>query len=233
MTKAITPTHETYGELQTAYSHLNQELFAGQLPGCLITLQRRKNTFGYLSQNQFVNREGELADEIAMNPSYFASRKIEAVLATLLHEMVHLWQTKEGKPGRGRYHNKEWGTKMKSLGLHPSDTGEPGGKEVGDTVSHFIIEDGAFAISCVNLITKDFQLSWLDRFPEAMQSQEPGTIVSAELRSIGIVEPEPKEPKNKSNRTKFQCPGCSASAWGKPSLNLLCGDCGVEFEVVA
>ena len=224
------PTHETYAELQTAYTHFNRELFGAELPGCLITLQRRKGTFGYLSHNRFVNRDGEMADEIAMNPSYFASRSIEDVLSTLVHEMTHLWQSAFGKPGRGRYHNKEWGKKLTEVGLHPSDTAQPGGKEVGDNMSHYIIEEGPFEKSTRRLLTADFQLSWLDRFPQATRSQVLGSVVGAELRSLGVVEPEPAEPKPKSNRTKFQCPKCSANAWGKHSLELICGTCGVRME---
>ncbi len=33
-------------------------------------------------------------------------------------------------------------------------------------------------------------------------------------------------------KTTFQCPECGDKAWGKPSLNLVCGNCDVNFEVV-
>ena len=39
--RRITPTAQTYGELQFAYNYYNANLFAGQLPDCLITLQRK------------------------------------------------------------------------------------------------------------------------------------------------------------------------------------------------
>lgn len=41
------PTKETYERLQQAYEHFNKGLFEGKLPNALITLQRRKNTYGY------------------------------------------------------------------------------------------------------------------------------------------------------------------------------------------
>ena len=40
------PTREIYDELQTAYDYFNVELFGGELPPCLITLQREKRTYG-------------------------------------------------------------------------------------------------------------------------------------------------------------------------------------------
>ncbi len=44
-----TPTSDTYAELQTAVDVFNKELFGGQLPHCLITLQRRPRTAGYMN----------------------------------------------------------------------------------------------------------------------------------------------------------------------------------------
>lgn len=68
----MNPTHQTYSELQHAYDHFNQALFAGELPPCLITLQREKRSYGYFSAKRFSNAEGVFTDEIAMNPTYFA-----------------------------------------------------------------------------------------------------------------------------------------------------------------
>jgi hypothetical protein len=89
--------------------------FQGQLPACLITLHRESHrVLGYFSHNRFVRlSDGRTAtDEIAMNPIHFAGRKLEAVMSTLAHEMVHLWQAHLGKPSRKAYHNKQWAEKM-------------------------------------------------------------------------------------------------------------------------
>ena len=45
MTRA---TERAYNELQQAFDFYNQRLFNGELPDCLITFQRGKNTMGYL-----------------------------------------------------------------------------------------------------------------------------------------------------------------------------------------
>ena len=66
--------------------------------------------------------------------------------------MVHLWQHIFGKPSRGRYHNVQWAKKMKEIGLYPSDTGEAGGKETGDKVSHYIINDGRFDVAATHFL---------------------------------------------------------------------------------
>ena len=152
----IIPTQETYDELQRAYEFFNQRLFESALPPCLITLQREKRTYGYFSNGRFVGRStGQIVDEIAMNPVYLSIRTIRDTLSALVHEMVHQLQQHTGKPGRRGYHNKEWAAMMERIGLIPSDTGQPGGKRVGESMSHYI-EDGELddeitqALSLVN-----------------------------------------------------------------------------------
>ena len=136
------PTKITYGTLVHAYDFFNKKLFEDELPPCLITMQRRNRSYGYFCGDRFSTRSGdEITDEIALNPQHFKDRNTEQILSTLVHEMAHLWQHHFGKPGRGRYHNKEWGAKMKEIGLYPSSTGQEGGKETGDSVSHYILPE--------------------------------------------------------------------------------------------
>lgn len=231
------PTKETYNELQQAYDFFNKTLFELKLPPCLITLQRQKSTYGYFSGKRFVNSDGKKTDEIAMNPSFFAIRSIPETLSTLAHEQCHLWQEHYGKPGRGRYHNLEWAEKMESLGLMPSSTGQEGGKRTGDHMSHYIISGGAFDLACNELLTQEFTLSWLDRFPpyqpdsikpfSSRVDSEDGELVD-DLVELGIE--FPSKPKNKSNRAKYSCPDCSAKVWGKSGLMISCGMCQIHFE---
>ena len=129
-----TASQELYEEIEGAYAYFNEVLFDGQLPGCLFTLQRKSNTFGYYSESRFLRRNGDgKSDEIALNPAYFAHRRVEQTLSTLAHEQVHQWQAHFGKRSRSGYHNAEWANKMQSIGLMPSDTGEPGGEPVPGT----------------------------------------------------------------------------------------------------
>lgn len=242
------PTRQIYDELQAAYDYFNRELFDDGLPACIITLQRERRTYGYYSRDRFVNRQGDLTDEIAMNPCYFGVRSIKASLSTLVHEMVHQWQYHHGKPGRRGYHNREWADEMERLGLIPSDTGQEGGKRVGEHMSHFIAPGGPYDVACDALLTSDFVLSWLDRFPPAMPTSptptpsieaggdpdhpdEGGVIDAPALDEVEVspyVVTPPEEPKSRSNRVKYRCPMCSTQVWGKPGLALICGGEGCE-----
>ncbi len=160
----IMPTEQTYPELQRAYDFFNTELFSDKLPSCLMTLQRKNHTYGCFFAERWKERAGEgVTDEIAMNPAHFSNRSLEETLSTLVHEMVHLWQHHFGTPSRHVYHNKEWAAMMEEVGLCPSDTGEVGGKRVGQHMSHYIIEGGPFAKACARLLKDGFDLTWTDR----------------------------------------------------------------------
>ena len=39
-------------------------------------------------------------------------------------------------------YDRQWAAKMREIGLQPSSTGEEGGKETGQSMSHYIIPDG-------------------------------------------------------------------------------------------
>lgn len=204
------PTDETYTAFQRAYEFFNRELYNGELPDCLITLQRRKRSCGYFSPQKFRHiHQGIVTDEIAMNPAFFMEHGEIEILQTLVHEMAHLWQAHFGKPSRGGYHNKEWAAKMESLGLMPSDTGEEGGKKTGQSMSDYPIQGGDFLAACGKLLATGFHIPWGDVPDEKTEASQGG---------------------NGSNRLKYTCPGCGSNIWGKPKLNVVCGDCMQHFE---
>lgn len=203
------PTAE-YASLQQAYDRFNAALFAGSLPDCLITLQRKKGARGYFRGAIFTARAGAATtDEIAMNPETF-NRTDTEILSTLAHEMCHLWQHHFGKPTRAAYHNKEWGDKMRQIGLVPSHTGQPGGKATGQKMTHYIDPSGPFATETARLISGGFVLRW-----------------QAETQSSAATG---RAAKKRASKTKYTCCDCGQNAWAKPDARLLCGDCGIRME---
>lgn len=236
------PTPTTYGELRLAYDTFNARLFDGELPACLLTLQREKRTYGYFSSARFGNRAGQTTDEIALNPEYFAIVPVIETLQTIAHEMTHLWQAHFGKPGRGRYHNAEWADKMQGIGLMSSSTGRPGGRRVGDHMADYPIDGGPFASVVAELIeTKGFGISWYDRLaparalypvvrPGELQGVPDKALEVAAESGVALATPTATlTTANRSNRVKFTCPSCSVNVWGKPSVRVSCVPCNVEL----
>ena len=222
------PTAQAYAELQLAFDHYNRELFAGELPPCLITMQREKRSYGYFSSERFVHHHDKSkTDEIAINPAYFAVAPLLEVLQTVAHEMVHAWQFHFGNPSRSGYHNREWADKMEAIGLMPSSTGQPGGARTGQKMADYAIPGGPFMLATDALLTQNFRISWVDRFPAIMPT--PAIDAGAGAGAAGGHLADVLQPAtgNRSNRIKYRCPTCGVQAWGKPALRLLCGgdDC--------
>jgi len=219
--KTVTPTGMAYESLQLAYDHFNRDLFGGSLPPALITLQRHARSYGYFHGDRFTpaHAEGKHVDEIAMNPLHFAERSVEKTLSTLAHEMAHQWQKHHGKEPSRCYHDKQWAGKMKEIGLHPSDTAEPGGKETGPKVSHYIVADGPFARSCAKFVKSHNATLYQDR----LGAQRAATAKAKTKGGEGEGD-EDEKPKSKG-RAKFVCPGCELNAWAKPSAKLACVPC--------
>lgn len=204
-------TRQFYHTLTRAYVWFNGQLFHNELPPCMITLQRHSNTRGYFATRRFASRQEEetRTHELALNPDTFGGRSDLEILATLVHEMTHCWQEEFGTPGRTGYHNSEWAEKMKAIGLIPSDTGEPGGKQTGTHMTHYIDPKGPFLRSANALLRAGLVLTWQSGRDEK----------TAQLRKV----------KAKS-KTKYTCPSCGLNAWGKPEIHLVCGECDEQLE---
>tara|TARA_Y100001968_G_scaffold74966_1_gene66357 strand:- start:3385 stop:4266 length:882 start_codon:yes stop_codon:yes gene_type:complete len=161
----LSPTSDTYSALLYTYDYFNKTLFDSELPAVVFTYHRQNRVMGYASFKRWVSDKEELIDELAINPEYFAKYPLIEICQTLVHEMVHIWQSKFGTPGRRGYHNKEWGNKMKSIGLIPSSTGKPGGDETGEQMMDYVLVNGPFISACQSLIKLGFKFPLLDRYP--------------------------------------------------------------------
>ncbi len=214
-----TPTKATYGELDKAYSFFNRELFGRKLPDCLITITRKRTAKGYFWAEKFEHETSAAkADEISLNPDLFKVQPLEQTLSTLVHEMCHLEQAHFGKTSRNGYHNSEWGGMMRAVGLIPSATGKVGGKQTGQAMTHYIEEDGRYALAFAKLQAKGFTLAWQGVVPVARPGMgKPGKLGKGAGGGKG------------SSKTKFTCPDCGANAWGKPDLSIACVPCAAPM----
>jgi hypothetical protein len=199
----ITPAE--YSGLQEAYTHFNNQLWGGALPDVFITYQRHAHSRGYFANDRFSGRlDKSAAHELALNPDGFVGETDKKICSTLVHEQAHVWQHVHGKPSARGYHNKQWAAKMRSIGLQPSSTGMPGGRETGQRMSHYILDDGAFSLSYDELAATGWKLN--------LQSAH-----------------RPPSRGGGKNKTKFICPDCGQNAWGKADLRITCTSCGLEM----
>ena len=200
-TVAITPT--VHAKMQAAVDYLNAHLFDGELPDAFLVFQRRAHSGGHFAPDRYVHRDARdnHRHEINLNPDHFVGATDEKILSILAHEMTHLWQHVYDKPVTSGYHDARWATKMKAIGLCPSSTGVPGGKETGHRMQHYVITGGRFAEVFAALAATGWRL-------DLESAQRPGNHAGP------------------NSKTKFTCSSCGANAWGKPDLAIACIPCG-------
>ena len=214
MGRKATPTLTTYTEWQTAYDFFNKELFGGQLPECVITLDsKNKHALGYFVSNRYESEYGEIRDGLSMNPFYFRRNNLLDTLSTLVHEMCHVWRHHFGKGKSKRtYHCKIWGAQMKRIGLMPSKTGEQGGAQTGQQMTHYVIKGGPFEKACERLLVGNFSISWAEAVLTKSDNLPKGTD------------------KKDRNKHKYSCPCRRVAVWGKPDLHIVCGKYKINFR---
>lgn len=244
------PTIEFYTLFQFIYDYYNVHLFENKLPNCMIVITRKTYTLGYYSNERWENKSRVKTDELAMNPMYFSKRSILEILQTMAHEMCHVWQFHYGKRSRGGYHNKEWGRKMESIGLMPSNTGQIGGKKTGQQMMDYPISNGEFLKVSGKLIKeKIFETFWIDRtikpkvevIMDNWINQDLGSnkflqnanfekeIINLLSEKFDVDIPVYDAPQD-SSKSKYTCPNCYSNVWGKRNLSIICGLCDCEFD---
>lgn len=242
----VTPTAELYGQLQQVAAHFNQALFEGVLPPLVITLQRSGRASGYFSASRWIHSNGTTVSELALNPTYFATRPLIALYQTVAHELCHLWQHIDGSASRPGYHNSAWAKKMIDIGLMPSSTGKPGGATTGQKMSDYPLPGGQFLNACEALATEGFALTWLDqghrmavdfRCVVETSLDIEGGLAKQLLTPLGaffphLERPQPLEVANDKLKIKYACPSCQARVWGKRGLAINCGRCDQTFREV-
>jgi SprT-like family len=217
----LPPGTQANHELQLAYEFFKVHLFnLADWPPCFITLQRRGScTLGYFSPARFATADDQVADEIALNPRHFKNRSFVDVMSTLVHEMVHAWQHHHGRKWSGStYHNREWAGEMLRLGLHPSHTGEPGGKMTGQSMSHYIIPGGRFEQSIAQLRRMLPGLTWFDA--------DAAHVLPKGLAGSDLIAPASLS----GRRTVYRCPACRQRAESDSKFSAICTRCELQFQ---
>ena len=110
---------QTIAKLEALFTVCNTELFGGELPSPIITIQSTPKYYGHCSTKKIWKSEDESWYEINIGAE-FLNRPKEDLTATLIHEMVHLYcQENEIRETsqNGRYHNTRFKNEAEARGL--------------------------------------------------------------------------------------------------------------------
>lgn len=197
---------ETIKELYKIFGLLNKNLFNDKLEEPVILVQsKRKNILGTCSVNRiWLNKteEKNTKYEISISAEHL-DRTDEQIVATLLHEMIHLYNALNNIKDTSNnfvYHNKKFKEEAENKGLIIEHA-----KTIGWSVTTLKSETQTL-IKTFNIDSKVFNF-YRKNF-------------------------ETIKGNAKAKRNKYTCNGCAMSFNSSKDLNLICGICKKEFTKV-
>lgn len=210
--KQLTSYNRAAGYLNKIFDLLNQEYFENTLSRPTITIQSTPKAYGHFSlrEDTWVSKLGG-THEINIGAGTLA-RPIEEVTATLLHEMVHYWNHKNGVQDCSRgntYHNKRFKAAAETHGLIVDHSDKYGWSHTSpsDRLLQFCLDNDLSDI----LINRN----------EFYSYRVTGTGIHSGT-------PVTLPPKTSSTR-KYICPCCGNSVRATKSVNIACLDCNKQM----
>lgn len=192
---------------------LNTDIFGGQLETPVITIQSTPKAYGHVTVAKVweVKHENQ-ANELNIGAGTL-SRPIEEIVATMVHEMVHLENLQNGVQDTSRggtYHNKAF-------------------KDLAEKRMLKIDHDQKYGWT-ITSVTEDL-LNWcaaLDLVDIQINRNEGYNFGGM---GKGIVPPVAgKTPKKKSSTRKYVCPECGQTVRATKAVNIICGDCNETMQ---
>lgn len=206
----------TTGYLEKMFRALNADFFGGELEEPIITVQSTPRAYGHVTVAKIWKRKEEARHELNIDAGTM-NRPIEDVAATLLHEMVHLYNIAHGVQDcsrGGSYHNRHFKDEAERRGLMIEHSDKYGWTitNPSEALLDYIIKRGWEDIN-------------MGRGAMWAPAGSGGSKTGA-----GNGSPD-KTPKKSSTR-KLQCPCCGNSVRATKAVRILCMDCNEQMVEV-
>ncbi len=208
--KETVKTSRTAGYLEKIFRALNADWFGGELEEPIITIQSTPRAYGHVSVAKTWKRKDDWRHELNIGAETL-DRPIEHVVATMVHEMVHLYNIAHGVQDcsrGGAYHNRKFRDEAERRGLVIGHHEKYGWTvtEPGDKLLEYILEQGWTEIA----INRGRE-GWIPPRSGGAKAGEGGGEAGGTAK--------------KSSTRKLVCPCCGQSVRATRAVNILCGDC--------
>lgn len=197
----ISESSQTVAYLEKIYKQLNKDKFNGELEKPFITIQPTPNAYGHITTSRVWQTGEKERYEININAETL-NRPIENTVATILHEMTHMYNIIHGIQDCSRgntYHNKKFKEKAETVGLEIQYD-----KKIGWSITKPTEELIKY------IATKKWNKIPVIRNPQISAGKN-GT-------------------KAKSSTRKYICPACGMSVRATKEVYLICGNCKEKME---
>jgi hypothetical protein len=210
-------------KLEYAYGLLNDYYFGGELPTVMITIQSSKGVYGYCTTQKVWASADENYYELNLGAEYL-NRPIENVLATLVHEMVHIYCMENGlkdTSNLGRYHNKIFKREAEKRGLIISQAPVIGWSKTSPSPEFIaVIHQLGLDQQCEN-----YRMGGTSGIGGNGLSGGDDNGAGTDISGTG-------KTTKKSSTRKYQCPVCGISCRATKDINIMCMDCGIQMVKV-
>lgn len=203
-TRAIYTMSELSAAMTAMYNKINEKLFGGELEKVIITFEAgyKKGAFGWIEVNKNW-KQGEAERHCINISSDYLNRPKEKIVATLIHEMCHLYAMQNDIKDTSRsgiYHNKKFKKIAEEHGLVITEADKIG-----------------WSVTELNADTAE----WVKE-----------NCTFSEIR-IGrkIAEKATGTAKPKTSSRKYVCPCCGLIVRATKECRIKCIDCDKEMEI--
>ena len=207
--KQLTEYNRVSGYLNKIFSMLNETYFENALSKPVITIQSTPRAYGHVTVGKVWDSNGTERHELNIGAGTL-TRPIEQIVATMLHEMVHLYNLARGVQDTSRggsYHNTKFRNEATKRDL--------------DIAHH---EKYGWTITSPS----DNLIMWcLDRdLIEIQVNRHDGiSIAPPPGGKSGTPTIKPTTGTKPSSTRKYVCPHCRASVRATREISLICGEC--------
>ena len=209
--KQLTEYNRVSGYLNKIFALLNETYFENALSKPVITIQSTPRAYGHVTVGKVWDSDGERRHELNIGAGTL-TRPIENIVATMLHEMVHLYNLQRGVQDcsrGGSYHN----TKFRD-----------------EATKRDLIIEKHEKYGWTLTPPSDNLIMWcLDRdLIEIQVNRSEGFALvppSGGKNGTPTITPTTGKATKPSSTRKYVCPCCGASVRATREISLICGEC--------
>ena len=218
--KQLTEYTRVSGYLVKIFNALNATFFESKLSTPVITIQNTPRAYGHVSIYEVWTSGEQNRRELNIGAGTI-NRPIENVVATLLHEMVHLYNMERGVQDcsrGGAYHNKHFKEAAEARALkidhHPT---------YGWTIT---TPTDALVQWCLDHDLEEIKVYRNDGRGLGLTPPTGGTAPTG-----GAIPPVSGTPTPRQSTRKMICPLCGAIVRTTKDIKVICGECYLRIEI--
>lgn len=215
--KEAVKTSRTAGYLEKIFRALNKDWFGGELEEPIITIQSTPRAYGHVTVAKTWKRKEDWRHELNMGAETI-DRPIEEIVATMMHEMVHLYNIAHGVQDcsrGGAYHNKKFKAEAERRGLR---------------IQHHETYGWTITEPSEELIDYIIGQGWEDIKMRRGYGWTPPPSTGGKAGD-GTNDTDRPGPKKSSTR-KLICPKCGNSVRATKLVRIMCMDCMEQMQEV-